>query len=179
MQPGGFSGKVFRMKLPLALALLFAFSIPDVVNGQDPYGPPLTGERLESGRRRVTKTLSEDKIHRVELNKAPIREAVDFWIKETKKGGAGWNLVLKLGDEAGSAPPEKVPEVPKLVDIPELHAMLSAPVPSRAREPLITIHRENMSSRDFLDEVCQQAGLKWTIELWEKWGFISILPKPK
>ena len=91
------------MKLRVGIALLFAFSAPVAVIGQNPKLREPTPEQTEKTRRAVMKLLSEQMIPRVQMDKATIREAVEFFAQNS---GRHFSLILKLGDEPNRhAPP--------------------------------------------------------------------------
>jgi hypothetical protein len=158
------------MKLRVALALLSVLIVPAAVDGQDRSDPPPTAEQTESARRLVMKMLSECKLPKVEMEKCSVRDAIEFFATKIRR----FNILVKYGDEGVPPfPPAagNVANIPGLDDPP-----FGVPVARVTAGPLITIHRRNMSAREFFDEVCQQSGMQWVIEYP---GNIVITPKPK
>jgi hypothetical protein len=160
------------MKLRVGLALLSVLIVPVALDGQNPSDPPSTAEQNEIARKAVMKKLSEFKFPKVEIGKASVREALEFFATKTR-----FNMRAKFGDEgSGTDPPGagNAANIPKPNDLPL--DVPGVPVLKGAATTRITIHRRNMSAREFLDEVCKQSGLQWVIEYP---GAIVITPKPK
>ena len=118
------------------------------------------------------KKLSEQKLPKVEMDRMPLREALEFFCAKTRV-----NLVAKfvLEDEKSDLNPPVAGDIPKL-DVAKIPGVPGALPGKSPPQPLITIHRQNMPLNEFLDEFCQQSGLKWVIEYP---GFVRIIPIPK